>query len=136
MEIKTDRLIIRSIQEADVESLAALWTDPDVTHYMGGPRNYEEVLKSLREDAKLNLQPDFDLWTVIEKGTGQIIGHCGIIDKDVEGKREYEIIYVLAKSSWGKGFATEVAISIRDHAFNQLGLKRLIALIDPDNRQS
>ncbi|MBM4445426.1 MAG: GNAT family N-acetyltransferase [Chloroflexi bacterium] len=136
MKIETDRLIIRSIQEADAESLATLWTDPDVTLYMGGPRNYEEVLGSLIEDAQLNPQPVLDLWPVIEKRTGQIIGHCGIIEKDVEGGGEYEIVYVLAKSAWGKGFATEAANSVKDYAFNHLGLKRLIALIDPDNPKS
>ena len=40
MEIETDILIIRSIQKADPESLAALWTDPDVTHYMGGKATF------------------------------------------------------------------------------------------------
>ena len=136
MEIETDRLIIRSIQEVDLEPLAALWADPEVTYYMGGPRNYEEVLKGLREDAQLNPQPAFDLWPVTEKETGQIIGHCGILEKDIEGMNQYEIVYVLAKSAWGKGFAAEVASSLKDYAFNQRGLKRITALIDPDNLKS
>ena len=136
MKIETDRLIIRSIQETDLESLAELWIDPDVTYYMGGQRNHEEVLKSLEDDVQANHKPTFNLWPVIEKGTNQIIGDCGIIEKKVEGKNEYEIVYVLAKSAWGKGFATEVAISIRDYAFKQLGLKRIIALIDPNNSSS
>ena len=136
MKIKTDRLIIRSIQEVDLEPLAALWTDPEVTYYMGGPRNYEEILKDLREDAQLDPQPAFDLWPVIEKETGQIIGHCGILEKNIEGRNQYEIVYVLAKSAWGRGFATEAASSLKDYAFGQLGLKRITALIDPDNLKS
>jgi ribosomal-protein-alanine N-acetyltransferase len=136
MKIKTDRLIIRSIQEVDLEPLAAVWADPEVTHYMGGPRNYEEILKDLREDAQLDPQPAFDLWPVIEKETCQMIGHCGILEKEIEGRNEYEIVYVLAKSAWGKGFATEAARSLKDYAFNQLGLKRITALIDPNNPKS
>jgi len=136
MRIETDRLIIRSIQEVDLEPLAALWTDPEVTYYMGGPRNYEEILKDLREDAQLEPQPAFDLWPVIEKETGQIIGHCGILEKSIEGRNQYEIVYVLAKSAWGRGFATEAASSLKDYAFGQLGLKRITALIDPDNLKS
>ena len=73
---------------------------------------------------------------VIEKETGQIIGHCGILEKDIEGKSQYEIVYVLAKSAWGKGFATEVANSLKDYVFSQLGLKRITALVDPDNPKS
>jgi ribosomal-protein-alanine N-acetyltransferase len=136
MKIETDRLIIGSIQEVDLEQLAALWADAEVTYYMGGPRNYEEVLRILGEDAQLNLQPVFDLRPVIEKKTGQIIGDCGILEKDIDGRNQYEIVYVLAKSAWGKGFATEVASCLKDYAFSELGLKRVTALIDPDNVKS
>jgi len=136
MKIETDRLIIKSNQEVDLEPLAALWADPEVTHYMGGPRNYEEILKILKEDAQVNPQPAFDLWPVIEKETGKIIGTGGILEKDIDGRKQYEIIYVLAKSAWGKGFATEVASSLKDYAFDELGLKRVTALIDPDNMKS
>jgi len=122
--------------KTDAEPLTALWTDPDVTRYMGGPRNYEEVLKSFREDAQVNPTPVFDLWPVIEKRTRRLIGNCGIIEKNVEGKNEHEIIYVLAKSAWGKGFATEAADSLKNYAFKRLGLERIIALIDNDNLQA
>jgi ribosomal-protein-alanine N-acetyltransferase len=136
MKIETDRLIIRSVQETDFEPLATLWADPDVTCYMGGPRNYEESLKILRECVQLDPQPVFDQWPVIEKRTGQVVGDCGILEKDIDGSNQYEIIYVLAKSAWGKGFATELASSLKDYAFTELGLKHVTALIDPDNAKS
>ena len=136
MNIETDRLIIRSAQKVDFESLAALWADPEVTYYMGGPRDYEEILNILREDAQVNPQPVFDLWPVIEKETGQVVGDCGILEKNIDGRNQYEIVYVLAKSAWGKGFATEVASALKDYAFNELDLKRVTALIDPGNLKS
>jgi RimJ/RimL family protein N-acetyltransferase len=136
MRIETDRLIVRSNQEVDAEPLAALWADPEVTYYMGGPRNYEEILKILGEDAQVDPQPACDLWPVIEKETGLMIGTGGILEKDIEGRNQYEVIYVLAKSAWGKGFATELASSLKDYAFKELGLKRITALIDPDNQES
>lgn len=37
------------------------------------------------------------------------------------------------KKAWGRGYATEVAAAIRDHALGQLGCGRLIALINPAN---
>jgi RimJ/RimL family protein N-acetyltransferase len=136
MRIETDRLTIVSLQEVDLEPLASLWADPDVTCYMGGPRDYEEVLRTLREDAQVNPPPVFDLWPVIEKKTGQIIGHCGISEKEIDGRNQHEIVYVLARSAWGKGFATEVASALKDYAFDELGLKRVVALIDRDNLTS
>jgi ribosomal-protein-alanine N-acetyltransferase len=135
MKIETERLIIRSLQQADVPALAELWSDADVTRYLGGPREFEEVSKNLMEDVR-SMQPTFDLWPVAEKETGRIIGHFGILDKDIEGRTEYEIVYVLAKPEWGKGYATEAAAAIKEYAFQELGLKRVIALIEPGNIQS
>jgi RimJ/RimL family protein N-acetyltransferase len=47
-----------------------------------------------------------------------------------------EIGYRLARSAWGKGFATEAARAVRDVAVHTLGIKRLIAIIDPANTAS
>ncbi len=136
MKLETERLIVRSLKVADASALSLLWTDPEVTLYMGGPRDYEEIYAEFVKDAEDKSPPKIDLWPVIEKATGQIIGHCGLVDKEVDGQVEYDLTYVLVKSAWGKGFATEVAIAIANYAFTQLGLKRIIALTDPTNTAS
>jgi ribosomal-protein-alanine N-acetyltransferase len=136
MKIVTERLIVRSLKVADVSALSMLWTDPEVTHFMGGPRDYEWIHAELVKDAGDKSPPKIDLWPVVEKATGQIIGHCGLVDKEVDGQVEFDLTYVLARTAWGKGYATEVAVAIADYAFNQLGLKRIIALIDPTNTAS
>jgi ribosomal-protein-alanine N-acetyltransferase len=103
---------------------------------MGGPRNSEEVCASLEQDAQADPAPPFDLWPVIENATGNIIGHCGILDKMVDDQTEYELVYVFAALSWGKGYATEAATAIKRYAFERLGLERIVALIDPENAAS
>jgi len=103
---------------------------------MGGPRDYEEVLRTLKEDARVSPPPVFDLRPIIEKKTGRIIGHCGILEKDIDGRNEHEIVYVLARSAWGRGLATEVVSALKDYAFDELGLMRVVALIDKDNLKS
>jgi RimJ/RimL family protein N-acetyltransferase len=75
----------------------------------------------------------YDLWPVVEKETGEVVGHCGLLEKEVEGRREIELIYVFARSAWGKGYATEMGRALKDYAFEELGLERLIALIEPEN---
>ena len=136
MKLETERLFLRPLQTSDIATLASLWADAEITRFMGGPRNYDEVYKSLTEDAQLQPQPMFDLCPVIEKETNQIVGHCGIIEKEVDSRDEHELVYVIAKSAWGKGYATEIAGAIKDDAFEHLGLKRIIALIDPMNPAS
>jgi RimJ/RimL family protein N-acetyltransferase len=136
MELETERFFLRSLKIEDVPALVKLWTDPDVTRFMGGPRNYEEVHRQLMEDAGIVPPPQFDLWVVVEKATGDVVGHCGILDKDIDGSREFELVYVIDRPHWGKGYATEVASVIRRFAFRELGLERLVSLIDPANQAS
>lgn len=97
--IETERLLIQVLLTEDAERLARLWTDPDVTRYMGGSRDYTKVLQILEEDTRAEDPPDFDLWPVVEKDTGQVVGHCGILDKEVDGREEHELVYVFLRRS-------------------------------------
>jgi ribosomal-protein-alanine N-acetyltransferase len=136
MQIETERLLIRSLEVADASPLAAIWSDPDVTRHMGGPRDFADIRLGLEEEAQAGAQAEIALWPVVEKASERVIGHCGFLEKDVDGQCETELIYVLALDSWGKGYATEATSALRDYAFEQLGLRRIIALIDPENSAS
>ena len=136
MLIETERLVIRDLSASDVEALARMWCDPEVTRFLGGSRDSAEVRRILEEDAGSATPPDVDLWPVLEKGSGQVVGHCGLLEKEVDGSAEVELVYVLARAAWGRGYATEAAAAIRGYAQEHLGLQRLIALIAPENRAS
>ncbi len=103
---------------------------------MGGPRDFTDIRVVLEEEARAGTQAEIALWPVVEKASGRVIGHCGLLEKNVDNQSEIELIYVLASDSWGKGYATEAASVLRDYAFDQLGLQRIIALIDPGNPAS
>jgi ribosomal-protein-alanine N-acetyltransferase len=134
--IETERLVIRDLGISDVEALARTWCDPDVTRFMGGPRDAAEVRRILAEDARSTSPPAMDLWPVLEKRSGQVVGQCGLLEKEVDGQAEVELVYVLARAAWGRGYATEAAAAIQGYAREHLGLQRLIALIDPENGAS
>jgi ribosomal-protein-alanine N-acetyltransferase len=134
--LQTERLILTRLRPAHVPALVDLWTDPEVTRHMGGPRERVSLAADLEKDARNPPPGKFDLWVLVEKATGDVVGHCGLLDKDVEGAVEIELVYVLAASAWGKGYATEIAAGLKHYAFGDLGLKRLISLIEPSNSAS
>jgi len=134
--LETKRLILRYQQASDVVFLVDLWADPEVTRYMGGPRDRDWLQSGFEETAQDPYAERYDLWPVIEKETGQVVGHCGLLDKEVEGRTEIELIYVLASSAWGKGYATEMGQALKRYAFEEMGIGRLIALIEPENTAS
>jgi ribosomal-protein-alanine N-acetyltransferase len=136
MLLKTNRLLLRPIQPSDLPSLIKLWSNPDVTRFMGGPRQKDELQKGFTEDIKNPTQGDYDLWPVLEKASGQLVGHCGLLDKEVDRVIEIELVYVFDHHAWGKGFASEIASALKNYAFQKLRLNRLIALIEPENAAS
>ena len=52
------------------------------------------------------------------------------------GGSETELGWGLAREHWGRGYATEAARALRDWAFGERGLTRLISLIQPEQPPS
>ncbi|MGC9530304.1 MAG: GNAT family N-acetyltransferase [Candidatus Bipolaricaulaceae bacterium] len=136
MQLITPRLLIRNLASADLGPLAAMWADPAVTRHLGGPRDPQEVRAVLAREAERPESSPLGLWPVEERRTGEVIGHCGLVEKDINGKREVELVYVFTRWCWGRGYGTEAAAAIRDYGLGELRLPRLVALIPPENSAS
>lgn len=103
---------------------------------MGGPRDRNELMTDFEDAVKEPFTDPYDLWPVEGKQTGNIIGHCGLLEKEVGGKKEIELIYVFSTSAWGKGYATEMGRALKRFAFIKIQIPRLITLINPENESS
>jgi ribosomal-protein-alanine N-acetyltransferase len=132
----TDRLCLRRIQTSDISTLVDLWCDPDVTKHLGGPRDRKKIQPLFEEDVENPFAHEFDLWPVEEIATKEVVGYCGLLEKEVDGKNEIEINYIFTPSAWGKGYAQEIGKAIVEYAFSVKKLARLIALIKPENKAS
>lgn len=133
--LETRRLLLRRQVIEDLDALWALYCDPKITKYIhDAPRSYEES----REELEWHMNghprhPELGLWATIHKETGKFIGRCGLLPWTIEGQREVEVAYTIAREYWGQGLATEAARGILEHGFRKLNLARLICLIDPQN---
>ncbi len=136
MHLKTGRLQLRLLTPTDIPSLIELWTNPEVTRYMGGPRDAAKLQQGFTEDLNNPIPETYDLWPVIETSTGQVVGHCGLLAKEIDHQPELELIYLIVQSAWGQGYATEITLALKQYAVEQLKLSRLVALIDPHNTAS
>jgi ribosomal-protein-alanine N-acetyltransferase len=136
IRIETQRLVLRNTRASDIPTLVSMWTDPEVTRFMGGPRDAAWLEKNFAEDANNRDPLLYDQWPVVDKSSGKMIGYCGLLDKEVEGQPEVELVYVFVPAAWGRGYATEMALALREHATRKMGLRRLVALIEPENEPS
>jgi len=133
--LDTKRLILRHLERSDLDSLFALYRDPEVRRYFPeGTLTYEET----REELEWFLNghpkhPELGLWATIHRESNQFIGRCGLLPWTIDGCLEVEVAFLLAKEYWGQGLGTEAAQAVLDHGFTRLHLPRLICLIDRDN---
>ena len=134
--LQTERLHLKRLEHTDVSDLIELWCDPDVTKYLGGPRDRTKIKTIFEEDVKDPFAEQYDLWTVEEKQSKEVVGDCGLLEKEVDGKNEVEVIYIFKSSAWGKGYATEIGQALIRYAFEKMELERVIALIEPENEAS
>ena len=78
----------------------------------------------------------YGLFSVILKFEGLLIGDCGLERLIVDGEQATELGNDFRSDRWNQGFATEAATAVRDYAFNDLHLPRLISLIRVGNAAS
>lgn len=136
--LETERLILRHLLPNDLDSLFALYRDPDIRKYFPeGTLTYEETKEELEWFLDGHpVHPQLGLWATIHKATNQFIGRCGLLPWTIEQRQEVEVAYLIDKAYWGQGLATEAAQAIVRYGFEQLHLSRLICLIDSENQAS
>ena len=136
--LETRRLVFRHQTPSDLDSLWALYRDPEITRYIpDAPRTYEEA----REELEWHMyghreRPELGLWATVLKETHAFIGRCGLLPWTIDGRDEVEVAYLIGRGYWGQGLGTEAAQAIVDYGFDRLNLPRLICLIDKDNLAS
>jgi RimJ/RimL family protein N-acetyltransferase len=140
-ELRTERLLLREWRDSDVEEMAAINRDPEVTEFL--TRGTDEA--SVRASAAWLR----DHWTRFGFGPlaiegrdrelrGLLLGFAGVAYPEFvpELAARPELGWRLRRSVWGRGVATEAACAARDDAFGRLGMPELIAIINPANVRS
>ena len=139
LEIETERLLLRGWRDEDLEPYAHICADPEAMRYMGrGAMTREQTAESVGRYVRHWDEHGFGLWGVEDKGTGRFIGRIGLMYHDdwPEGEHKTEVGWLLDRSVWGRGLATEGARASVRHGFEELGLERIISIAIPENKAS
>ena len=133
---ETPRLLIRHLVPGDTDSMFVIFSNPDVTKWMGdGTTLTRELCEKWITVSLHNYETKgFGASAVIEKDTGAFIGCCGIVD-DPE-RQESEIIYAFHPNSWRKGYASELVPEILRYGLDQCNLPYVLATINSENMAS
>ncbi|PXV52316.1 Protein N-acetyltransferase, RimJ/RimL family [Dyella jiangningensis] len=139
--VETARLRLRAHGVADHAECLAIWSDPEVTRYIGGrPSTSEEVWRRLLQYAGLWSLLGYGYWAVEEKSTGRYIGDIGFADfrREMEPSLHgmLEFGWVLAPHAHGKGYASEAVAAAIAWGEQHFGDRRAVCIISPENLPS
>ena len=136
--IETDRLILREWKESDRESFARINADPMIMEFF--PRRLSED-DSNRLAARFQdhiKDHGYGFYAVELKRTGEFMGFAGLdnVDEKMPFAPAVEIAWRLDYGFWGKGYGTEAASAVLEHAFTNLKLKEIVAYAVYDNSRA
>ncbi len=135
--LKTERLILRQFSTDDVQFILDLLNEPSFIQNIGdrGVQTLEDARSYiLRVPVASYERHGFGLYLVILKESGESIGMCGLIKR--EELEDVDIGYAFLPKYWSKGYAVESAFAVKEYARDVIGLKRLVAITDPENQGS
>ena len=134
--LTTARLQLRRMEPRDTEALYTIYADKETMRYYGEPYQSREEL-----DLALTLrQEDYAArrairWGIALKDSDILIGSCGFHHFD-EGHFRAETGYILNRAYWGQGIMAEALTAIISYGFDEMGLRRIEAIIDIANERS
>ena len=147
--IETERLLLRLPQLEDASAFAALYTDPVATEFIGG------VHPNAASDPEYPIRVWLERWHLNGVGPlvaerredGVVVGRAGLHVWDVrtwshttfDASGEHaqpELGWAFIREHWGHGYATEAARAVREWAYRERDVSRLVSLIAPANVRS
>ena len=133
--VETDRLILRIPAIEDAEAVFARYaSDADVAKYMGWPRHcsVDDSRAFLRFSESEWMRWPAGPYLIESREDSRLLGSTGF---GFESASVASTGYVLAKDSWGCGYATEALTAIVKIA-GELEIVHLYALCHPDHHAS
>lgn len=136
--LETERLLLRTWQDSDLDPMAVIDQDPQVCQYLPGIGNREATAAGIERIKKHYKKHGFSVYAVELKSTQEMIGFIGLSVPSFEAHfmPTVEIAWRLASRHWNKGYATEGAMAVLNYAFLQLNLNEIVSFCVVKNQAS
>lgn len=130
--MQTKRCIIEGLKQSDYTEVRKLYFNKQVREFLGGVVTQERYDKCFKE--MLDAAEDTFYLVIRLNDTYEFIGLVSIdIHHDTINK---ELSYQFLPNYWGNGYALETTAEIIHHAFNELGILRIVSETQSGNKAS
>lgn len=148
--LETTRLRLTPLTLADVDVAVEMFTDPAVTKFIDGPMSEADIHAGMATWTKRGGDGCIGIWCIAARATGEKLG-SGILlplpgdEADTNWSHvipgvmpagDVEVGYILKRSAWGRGYATEACHRLLRFAFEETPLTEVVATFDDANAAS
>ena len=135
--LRTQRLLLRPLGEADAPALFEAFSDPRVMRYWSTPpwSSIAAAHALVERDLKAMAAGEYIRLGIERREDGRLLGNCTLFKLDAQCRRA-EIGYGLAHAAWGNGYMHEALLALLGFGFSEVNLNRVEADIDPRNNPS
>ncbi|MFZ5735081.1 MAG: GNAT family N-acetyltransferase [Pseudomonadota bacterium] len=136
--IETPRLVLRAASDADIPVMyQRIFGDAEVMRHVfqGGVMGMERAEGFVRQHFTFG-QTRTGIAILTEKADGNVIGFAGLFPCNALEADDFEIGFVMARQAWGRGYASEIGEAQLAMGFGEVGCRRLLGLVHPDNKAS
>lgn len=139
--VDTARLLLRVPEPADAATLMGVFWDPEVVEkkqvtLSEPPGGLDAALRNTNAMIRHWESRGYGQWCVVEKATREVIGVVGFYHHPQQEWSGADLGWVIHRSRWGQGFATEGAGAALEWVWANTPLDRVISLIAPDDLRS
>lgn len=136
--MRTARLLLRRWRESDREPFAVLNADPDVMEHFAAPMTRRESDAFIDGIEAGFAQRGYGFWALEVMATSEFIGFAGLSVPSFEADftPAVEVGWRLARSVWGRGYATEAARAALEFGFDSQGIEEIVAFTPMTNWRS
>jgi [ribosomal protein S5]-alanine N-acetyltransferase len=135
--LRTERLVLRSVEARDAEALHAMRTSPGTMAFIprAVPANIGETLQLIATMAKDRAENNGITWAITLKDNDSLIGTIGYYRLKKEHFRG-EVGYMLSAEQRGRGIMGEALEAAVQCGFQRFGFHSIEAVTDPRNTAS
>lgn len=135
--IETERLALRWLEASDAGFMLELMNDPGWLRYIGdrGIRSVADARKYIEDGPReMYARLGVGLYMVELREGGAALGICGLVQRD--WLEDVDLGFAFLPQFRGKGYAYEAAAATLDFGRSTLHLRRIAAIVAPENRDS
>jgi len=132
--LETERLRLRKMHNGDTKEISLIISDIEVMYaWERAFTTKKDAQDWIVKQCRRYKHEQVGYFLATDKSSGEVVGQIGLMWNEINGEKILEVGYILKKSCWHKGYATEGAEACLKYGFDLFDIPKITATIRPEN---